>query len=65
MLGNSDSIAGLIVATLIIGGGITLSVIYPTSDKISFYVVVIAIVLSPLLVVAAYFVNKQKTPEQP
>ena len=58
---NSGFIVALIVAALIIGGGITLLLIYPTTDKISFYVAFAAVVLAPIFVLAAFFVNKQQS----
>lgn len=54
---------GVIVAAIIVGlivaGGFTLWVTYPTTDRISFYIVAAAIVLAPIFVLAAYFVNRK------
>lgn len=58
--GNTGFIVGVIVIGLIVGGGITILAIYPTTDKTSFYLGVAAIVLSPIFLVAAFLVNRKR-----
>ncbi len=43
---------------VIVAGGITILFVYPTIDKTSFYIVVAAVVLSPIFAIAAYIINK-------
>jgi hypothetical protein len=56
--GLSEKVAA-IIAALIVGGGIALLVLYPRTDRTSFYIVVAAMVLSPIFVLAAFLVNKK------
>jgi hypothetical protein len=58
--GNVGTIMALIVALLIVGGGITLLSLYSATEKTSFYIALAVLVLSPIFVVAAYFVNKRQ-----
>jgi phosphate/sulfate permease len=55
---STGVIVGVIVAALIVAGGITILFGYPTTDKTSFYIVVAAILLSPIFAIAAYIINK-------
>jgi lipopolysaccharide export LptBFGC system permease protein LptF len=55
---STGVIVGAIVVALIAAGGITILFVYPTKDKISFYIAVAAVVLSPIFVIAAYIINK-------
>jgi len=55
---STGVIVGVIVAALIVAGGITILFVYPTTDKTSFYIVVAAVVLSPIFAIAAYIINK-------
>jgi phosphate/sulfate permease len=55
---STGVILGVIVAALIVAGGITILFVYPMTDKTSFYIVVAAIFLSPIFVIAAYIISK-------
>jgi heme A synthase len=57
---NASLIVGLMIVALIIGGGIVILSLYPTTDKTSFYVALAAIVLSPIFLAAAFLVNKKQ-----
>ena len=57
---NAGLMVGLIIVALIIGGGITILALYPTTDKTSLYVAVASIVLSPIFLAAAFLVNKKQ-----
>lgn len=57
---STGVIVGVIIAALIVAGGITILFVYPTTDKTSFYIVVAAVVLSPIFAIAAYIINKNK-----
>lgn len=54
-------IVGMIIASLVLAGALTLLVLYSVTDPTSFYVAVAAIALSPIFVLAAFLVNKQQT----
>jgi hypothetical protein len=55
---NPGFLVGVIIAALVVAGGITILVLYPVSDRTSFYIAVAAIVLSPIFVLVAFVVNK-------
>jgi uncharacterized protein YacL len=54
---NAGLIVGLIIGALIIASGITLAIIYRIANSTSFYIAVIVMILSPIFLLAAYFVN--------
>jgi hypothetical protein len=53
---------GALIVALIVGGGITILLIYPiaTTDKTSFYIAVAVILLSPIFLLAAFVINVKK-----
>jgi hypothetical protein len=57
--GRIGLIVAVIIVALIVAGGITLWVIYPTADRTSFYIVAAAMVLSPIFVLTAYLMNRK------
>jgi hypothetical protein len=56
---NVGIIVAAIIVGLIIGGGVTLWVIYPTTDRTTFYIVAAVMILSPTFVLAAFLINKK------
>lgn len=52
-------IVGAMIAALIVAGGIAVLVLYPVTNSTSFYIVVAAVILSPIFLFAAYFLNKR------
>jgi hypothetical protein len=53
-------VAAIIVA-LIIGGAVTVVVLYSTVDTASAFVAALAIVLAPIFLLVAYIVNARQT----
>jgi predicted small integral membrane protein len=53
-------IVGAMIAALIVAGGVTILVLYHRTDLTSFYIAVAAVVLSPILLFAAYVINKRQ-----
>ena len=56
---NRVKIVAVMIAALIIAGGIALLALYPMTDQTSFYIVVAAMVFSPIFILLAFLVNKR------
>jgi hypothetical protein len=53
-------IVGVMITALIVAGGVTILVLYQRMDLTSFYIAVAAVVLSPILLIAAYVINRRQ-----
>jgi hypothetical protein len=57
---SNRAVAAIMVA-LIVGGAVTIIVLYSTVDATSALVAAVAIVLAPIFLLAAYVVNARQT----
>jgi hypothetical protein len=53
-------IVGAMITALIVAGAVTILVLYQRTDLTSFYIAVAALVLSPILLIAAYVINRRQ-----
>jgi VIT1/CCC1 family predicted Fe2+/Mn2+ transporter len=58
---KSNRFVAAIIVALIIGGAVTVVVLYSTVDVTSAFVAAVAIVLAPIFLLAAYIVNARQT----
>jgi uncharacterized membrane protein (GlpM family) len=48
------------MAALVIAGGVTVLIIYQLTDLTSFYIAVVAVILSPIFLLIAYLISKRR-----
>jgi VIT1/CCC1 family predicted Fe2+/Mn2+ transporter len=58
---KSNRFVAVIIVALIIGGAVTVVVLYSTVDAPSAFVAAVVIVLAPIFLLAAYIVNARQT----
>ena len=56
---RTSLIVGIIIAALIVAGGVTILVLRPVTDPASLYIAAAAVILSPIFVLIAYLVNRK------